>query len=256
MLKFFKKSEDQNPDSVENWSKCVAENRSFGMTEAFKRLRTNVMFSFTDDSECRVIGVTSSAMHEGKSTVSINLAYDLLQAGKKVLLIDADMRLSQFAKRLGVEQEPGLSNFLVGENVGDGLFQQSDVLDGLTMIVCGSIPPNPTELLASRRMERLVEALKKAYQYIIIDLPPISQVADALIVSRMTDGIIVVVRQDFADKRLLDDTIHQLKYHDANLIGFVITSSESESSYYKHKYKYKYGKGYYSSCEQAGESHK
>jgi len=229
-------------------SALIGKNRSFAITEAHKRLRTNVLFSLPDESECRVIGVTSAMAHEGKSTTSLNLAYDLAQAGKKVLLLDADMRLSKVAKQLDVNRAPGLSNMLVGEDVVKVLVQHSPKLDNLSVITCGEIPPNPTELLASKRMEALVEALKKTYKYIIIDCPPISAVSDALIISKLTDGMIVVARQDYVDRRLLDDAIRQLRLNDANIIGFVMNCAQSESKYYNkkyYKYKYKkYGYGY------------
>lgn len=227
----------------------IGKNRPFAVTEAHKRLRTNVIFSFPDESECRVIGVTSSMAHEGKSTTSINLAYDLLQMGKKVLLIDADMRLSRFAKVLDIDRSPGLSNLLIGESHIKE--HHSELLDNLPIISCGDLPPNPTELLASRRMEVLIEALKKNYKYIVIDCPPIAAVSDALIVSRLCDGMVVVVRHEYADKRLLDDTVNQLRLNDANIIGFVMSAaSSSGNKYYGRKYK-KYG--YYYKSNDGGK---
>jgi len=237
--------------SQEDLKSTIGPGRPFAMAEAHKRLRTNVFFSFADNNECRVIGVTSAMAHEGKSTTSINLAYDILQAGKKVLLIDADMRLSRIAGVLSLKFSPGLSNVLVGENNGESLVQYASNLKNLSVITCGEIPPNPTELLSSRRMEVLLETLKKGYDYIVIDLPPVSAVSDALIVAKMTDGIIVVVRQDYVDKNLLEDTVRQLKFNEAHIIGFVMNGSRTESKYYKYKYK-RYGKSYgYDSYEYA-----
>jgi len=247
-MSWFKKKDtagkENTPPIVEDIAAIIGSNRSFAMAEAHKRLRTNVFFSFADKSDCRVIGITSAMSHEGKSTTSINLAYDILEAGKKVLLIDADMRLSRIAKILDISRSPGLSNLLVGENNGENLVQHSVMLNDLAIISCGEVPPNPTELLSSKRMQLLLDTLKKAYEYIIIDLPPISAVSDALIVSKLTDGMIVVVRQDHVDKNLLDDTVRQLKFNDANIIGFVMTCAQSESRYYKGKYKRYYGKKY------------
>lgn len=219
----------------------VGKKRPFSMAEAHKRLRTNVLFSFPNESECRVVGVTSAMAHEGKTTTSMNLAYDMLQAGKKVLLIDADMRLSKIAKNLNLNRAPGLSNLLVGENNGENLVQKAEELANLPVISCGDVPPNPTELLSSKRMATLLETLKKLYEYIIIDLPPVSAVSDALIVSKLVDGMIVVARQDYVEKRVLDDTVRQLKFNDANIIGFVLTCANSETGYYN---KYKYRKYY------------
>lgn len=226
----------------------IGKNRSFAMAEAHKRLRTNIMFSFADESECHIIGVTSAMAHEGKSTTSINLAYDLMKTGKKTLLIDADMRLSRVAHFLQIERTPGLSNMLVGKNNGQDLVQLAKSQDDLPVITCGDFPPNPTELLSSKRFEILLDVLRKMYEYIIIDLPPIAEVSDALIASKLTDGMIIVVRQDFVDKRLLDDSIHQLNLGGARIVGFVLTCAQYKSKYGKYKYKKRSGKkyGYYS----------
>ncbi len=225
----------------------VGHKRSFAMSEAHKRLRTNVIFSFADDSECHVVGVTSAMAHEGKSTTSINLAYDMMKAGKKTLLIDADMRMSRVAKILNISRAPGLSNMLVGDNNGQDLVQHAIEHGGLPVITCGDIPPNPTELLSSKRFSLMLAALKKVYEYIIIDLPPVGEVSDALIASKLVDGMVIVVRQQFVDKHALDDTVHQLLLSEARIIGFVMTCSQRGAKYgkYKYNYKKKYGNGKY-----------
>lgn len=245
MKKTNQKNELENVNVFdENDKRIIGKKRTFAMAEAHKRLRTNVLFSFPDESKCRVIGVTSTMAHEGKSTTAINLAYDIAQAGKKVLLIDADMRMSRFAKVLDVKRSPGLSNLLVGATGSEeSVIQHSEMLDNLSIITCGSIPPNPSELLSSKRMNVLLDTLKKVYKYIVIDLPPISAVSDALVVSKLTDGMVMVVRQDYVDKRLLDDAVRQLKFNDANVIGFVMTCAERETKYYKKYYK-RYGGRY------------
>lgn len=249
-MKINKKTKEEKAKSANGAgeiSATIGKKRSFAMSEAHKRLRTNVMFSFADDSECHVIGVTSAMAHEGKSTTSINLAYDLMKAGKKAILIDADMRLSRIAKLIGIQQSPGLSNMLVGKNFGQNLVQYAKDLEGLAVISCGDIPPNPTELLSSKRFEVMLGVLKKVYEYIIIDLPPVAEVSDALITSKLSDGMIVVVRQEFVDKRLLDDTIHQLHLGGARILGMVLTCAQYKIKYGKYKYKKHSGKkyGYY-----------
>lgn len=248
----FRKKKKTSP-GITDYSAVIGKNRPFATAEAHKRLRTNVMFSFAEEAECRVIGVTSAMAHEGKTTTSINLAYDLMKAGKKVLLIDADMRMSNIVKILDVEKSPGLSNLLVGREENVKCLQSSDILEGLRLISCGDIPPNPSELLSSRRMAVAIDSLRKLYDYIVIDLPPVAAVSDALIVSKLTDGMIIVARQDYADKRLMDDTVRQLQFHEANIIGFVMNCTHSENKYYgkygkygKYGRYYKYGKyGYY-----------
>lgn len=264
MLLFFNKNhKKESSPGVTDYSSVIGKKRPFATAEAHKRLRTNVMFSFAEDNKCRVIGVTSAMAHEGKSTTSINLAYDLMTAGQKVLLIDADMRLSNFEKILGVNKSPGLSNLLVGQEESVKCIQISKMLDGLRIIACGDIPPNPSELLSSARMVMLINSLRSIFDYIIIDLPPIAAVSDALIVSKISDGMIIVVRQDFADKRLMDDTVRQLQFHEANIIGFVMNCSHTENKYYgkygRYGRYYKYGKheryGYYRHAEQeSGET--
>ena len=226
-----------------DYSSVIGKKRPFATAEAHKRLRTNVMFSFAEDSKCRVIGVSSAMAHEGKSTTSINLAYDLMKAGQRVLLIDADMRMSNFEKILKVNKSPGLSNLLVGREERMKCTQVVDYLDGLRIIACGDIPPNPSELLSSNRMVSLLDSLRTIFDYIIIDLPPIAAVTDALVVSKLTDGMIIVVRQDYSDKHLMDDTVRQLQFHEANIIGFVMNCTHVESKYYSRYGKYgKYGR--------------
>lgn len=239
-----KEKEKKTDGAEDELSSTIGRRRSFAMAEAHKRLRTNIMFSFADDSECHIIGVTSAMAHEGKSTTSINLAYDLMKAGKKTLLIDADMRLSRVAHFLEVNRAPGLSNMLVGKHNIQNPVQYSNVHDGMEVITCGDIPPNPTELLSSKRFEQMLDALKKVYEYIIIDLPPVAEVSDALIASKAADGMIVVVRQDFVDKRLLDDTVHQLNLSGARIIGLVLTCAQYKTKYGKYKYKKSSGKKY------------
>lgn len=257
-----KKEANKTTPNITDYSSVIGKKRPFATAEAHKRLRTNVMFSFAEESKCRVIGVTSAMAHEGKSTTSINLAYDLMKAGQKVLLIDADMRMSNFEKILGVDKSPGLSNLLVSRDENLRCIQASEQLEGLRIIPCGDIPPNPSELLSSNRMAVLVESLRKIFDYIVIDLPPIAAVTDALIVSKITDGMIIVVRQDYADKRLMDDTVRQLQFHEANIIGFVMNCSHVENKYYgkygKYGRYYKYGRygkyGYYRhTAQESGE---
>ncbi len=255
--KISKADKKKNGPSIEEEAATIGKNRSFAMAEAHKRLRTNIMFSFADDSECHIIGVTSAMAHEGKTTTSINLAYDLMKAGKKTLLIDADMRLSRIPKLLEIEAAPGLSNMLVGKNDNQNVVRTITAHDGLQLITCGDIPPNPTELLSSKRFELLLNALKETYEYIVVDLPPVSEVSDALIASKLVDGMIVVVRQDYVDKRLLDDTIHQLNLSGARIIGLVMTCAQYRTKYGKYKYKksggYKYGyRGGYGYAKRSG----
>lgn len=239
----------QNADNSFERKHMISSNLTFAASEAYKLLRTNILFSFSGNDECRVIGLTSSFRGEGKTLTSINLAYTMAESNKKVLLIEGDMRLPNLHERLGLQASPGLSNILVGVkgdaipsfsvNTEDGSLSNVDVL------VAGDIPPNPSELLGSDRMSTLIRTLKNHYDYIILDLPPVTAVSDALVVSKLVDGMVLVVRNNYAVRRALADTIRQLNLVNAHILGFVFNgASDSGTSYYRGSRKY-YRKDYY-----------
>ena len=175
MAKKDKKKAAQQAPVVDTSTLC--DDLNFASREAYKRLRTNIMFSFAEEAPCRIIGVTSSLRGEGKSVTAINTAYTMAQSGKKVLLIDADMRIPTVAKKLELPANTsGLSNLLVGVDKKDEIIQHIKFLKNnvqLDILTAGELPPNPSELLGSKRMEVLLDTLKKHYNYIIIDLPPV-----------------------------------------------------------------------------------
>ena len=226
----------------------IGEYLSFAATEAYKLLRTNLMFALPDQGKCRVVGVTSALRNEGKSTLAINLAYTVAQAGYRVLLIDGDMRLPTLAKRLNIPKRPGLSNLLAGLCTVQDAVQTSDLLDNLKAIAAGDIPPNPSELLASARMETLLRELGADYDFILLDLPPVTAVTDGLVISKLVDGMIVVVCRGYCEKKLLEAALRNMKYLNIKILGFVMTRGSVDKSGYGKRYgKYKKGYGgYYS----------
>lgn len=246
MFGFAKKKHKQKaylPDDEQQ--KMIGDNLSFAASEAYKLLRTNLTFSFTDEDTRRVIGVTSSLKGEGKSITAANLAYTIAETGKKVLLMECDLRLPTVAKRMSLETSPGLSNLLVGLNTVSEVIQRGILQPTLDIIVAGDVPPNASELLESSRMQYALDKLSEYYDYIILDLPPVTVVADALVASRLATGMVVVVRQDCATKAALAETMRQMRYANAKVLGFVFNSVDgSEHSYQKHYYKYGYGYGY------------
>lgn len=233
----------------------IGPGMNFAAAEAYKLLRTNLLFSFSGASGNRIIGMTSSFRGEGKSLTAINLAYTIAEAEKTVLLIEGDMRLPTLAKRLNFHAKPGLSNLLVGLNSISTAIQRyrASVKEkevSFDVIVSGDIPPNPSELLGSERMLTLLDKLRERYDYIILDLPPVTAVTDAVIASHMVDGMLVVVRANHAVRGGLSETMRQLSLADAHVLGFVFNgSSESDGRYYKKSYYKKdyYKKGYYRS---------
>ncbi len=235
----------KSSSSAETRRRQVGKNLGFGATEAYKLLRTNLIFSMTDESACKIVGVTSALRGEGKSTTAINLAYVLAESGKRVLLVEADMRIPVLAAVLKMEEKVGLSHVLAGIGALNDAVRPSTLHKGLSVLTAGEIPPNPSELLSSKRMEQALESLSKAFEYIIIDLPPINAVSDGLAVSKLLSGMIVVVRQNYCDQSSLAEAMRRMELLEVKLLGFVLNGAESpEKRYKKYGYKYKYGHGY------------
>ena len=219
----------------------ICENLNFASKEAFKRLRTNVMMAVTDGTEdCRIIGVTSAQPSEGKSTISVNLSYSIAELGKRVLLIDADMRRPSLHQKLGIEHAPGLSNLLHTTKTISSTIQKYDSSEDETsfdVIPVGNQIDNPSELLDSDRMSTLLKLLVNAYEYIIIDLPPVGAVIDAIPVSKMTNGMVVVIRENNCPRGVFSDCIEQLKLAKVNILGFVVNGAlEGAGKRYQYNY--------------------
>ena len=229
--------------SARETKKTLHQNLEFTAAEQYKLLRANLDFTIPEDEKCPIIGITSSMRGEGKSTTAINLAYVLAERGKKVILLDGDLRLPSVAKKMEIRSSPGLTNLLMGKEAYIGEFQ-STLLDNLYVIPSGDIPPNPSELLGSRRMEAFLEKLKESFDYIVIDLPPVNIVSDALSISSLITGLIVVIREEYTEKKELEHCFRQLKLSNTNVLGIVMNESNlGNSSYGKYK-KYKYGRSY------------
>lgn len=218
-------------------------NLNFAATEAYKLLRTNLMFSFPGEDTCHVIGITSSVQGEGKSSTACNTAYALAEAGESVLLLEADLRRPTIASKLGLARAPGLSNLLVSRSDYHEVLQQCPLSPGMHIITSGDIPPNPSELLGSNRMAQLIERLRGEYDYIIIDMPPVTAVSDAIVASKLVDGIAVVVRSRVADQQMLAEALRQLRMVDVRILGFVYRDTDTGGKQYSRgykKYSYKY----------------
>ncbi len=228
--------------TLEEAQEMIGDKLNFAAAEAYKLLRTNLTFSLPNKSGCKIIGVTSALRGEGKSTTSINMAYTLAETGKNVLLLEADLRLPTIAKRLRLKSRPGVSNMLAGQCSGGQILQTSKQLETLSVITAGDIPPNPAELLGSEQMEIMLNALSKAYDYIVIDLPPVTAVSDALIVSKLVSGMVLVVRQNYGDKTAVAETMRQLKFTEVKILGFVMTGADTqEKNYGRYGHYKKYG---------------
>lgn len=208
----------------------------FAVQEAYKLLRTNIMFSISEE-QCKTIVVTSSIQGEGKSITSVNLAYALAKNGMRILLMDCDLRLPTIAQKMKLRSKPGLTNYLYSGVEVDSILQK--VNSNLYVIPAGDIPPNPSESLESNGMKNLLRVVERVFDYIILDTPPVCAVADASILAKRASGVILIARQDVATFESVDSALTQLKMSGANVLGTVITGTTTDKKSYR-----KYGYGY------------
>lgn len=219
----------------------LSSNASFMVQEAFKMLRTNVMFSLPGKG-CKCIGITSANRSEGKSMVSINLAMSLAQLGKRVVLIDCDLRIPTVASKLGLKNDVGLSNYLAGTEADSFLRIYHHGDPRIDVVLAGRIPPDPTMLLGSPAMKNLIKTLRESYDFIILDFPPISLVTDAVLLTDSVDGYLVVVRHNTSEYSKLNETVTQLEFAHAKIIGFVYNAKSQERLINKGSKYYQYYK--------------
>lgn len=230
-------TQKKNTGVREAWSRSdlLTERSPFSIKEAYKTLRTNVIFSLPG-SGTKCIGVTSAARGDGKSTCAVNLAISFAQIGKRVILVDCDMRLPTAAAKLGIKGTPGLSDFLVGESKVEDTVRSVSKF-GISVLPAGNIPPDATGLLESKQMEYLLSALGKIYDYVIVDLPPVTVVPDAAILSKYISGFLLVVRHGQTEHRAVTEMLNQLHIGSANILGFVYNDVPADSKkYYKRYY--------------------
>lgn len=231
-----------------NSKRLINKNTKFDVKESFKDFRTNVIFSLPN-SGCRRVLITSSLVSEGKSTTCINLAITCAETGAKVVVIDCDLRRPNVGKLLRDNTEKGLSNVLVNDcKLSQALHNTN--YENLDVILSGAIPPNPAELLSSDNMKALVEELSKEYDYVFLDAPPVNVVTDAVVLSAVVDGVVLVTRQFVTERRLLIEAVNKLRFVNAKIIGTVINDVVSTKTGYGKYGRYKgYGSyggyGYY-----------
>ncbi len=211
------------------------EKTPFAVREAYYSLRTNLVYSFSGKS-CKTILVTSTLEHEGKTSTSINLAKSLCEAGHKVLLIDGDMRRASVSNSLRIKNTPGLSDYLAGVSEPKELVQIVD--EKLSVFAAGTTPPNPSSLLSSPEMSKLISTVRRMYDYIIIDAPPVGPVSDPVILARLCNGYLVVVRNSVPNRDDVSHALKELQVANVPMLGFVFTCDSKGSEYAAYK---KYG---------------
>ncbi|MBE6782133.1 MAG: CpsD/CapB family tyrosine-protein kinase [Ruminococcaceae bacterium] len=224
---------------------ALNEKTPFKYLEALKSLRTNVEFISASEG-CKTIMMVSSLSGEGKTTLSINLAVALAQSGKKVLLCDCDLRRPKVQRYLRIKQsvQQGVSTVLNGSTDIQNAIGYIDEL-GIYVMLAGPTPPNPSELLASDKAKFMFEELKSRFDFIICDTPPVFIVADAVAFSKYIDGAVLIVRQNYASKNQILETINRLKVVDTKILGTVLNDYDSKAdTYYKYDKYYKYSAYY------------
>ena len=229
---------DPSQNYVNQRRNILTNHSSFHVQEAYKALRTNVRFSLSGNG-CRKLCITSCAAGEGKSITILNLAISFAQTGQKVLLIDGDMRRPSLAKLLIEKPAPGLSNYLAGLNSENDVIRK-EVYSNLDIILSGEIPPNPSELLGSDNMQKLLDTMSKRYDYILVDLPPVGVVADACVIANSLDGVLFLVRQNSTERDAVANSVKQLELSGAKLLGFVLNGAQSDGKSYNDQYRYSY----------------
>ena len=216
----------------------LCNNMPYGVAEAYKVLRTNLNNISVDGKNYHVLGITSPCPQEGKSTLAINYAYTLAQSGKRVLLMEADMRKPVIAKRLSLKTRRGLSDMLLGGS--KNFIQDSNILENWKVLCAGTATNNTLEFLSGNMIDSLLDRLRQEFDYILVDLPPINLVSDAMAISRYLDGIIFAVKQDETTKNELKIAMQYMMYSQTELVGFVITNAHFTKRYGKYRY-YSYG---------------
>ena len=197
--------------------------------EAYRSLRSNIEYSSFDD-EYRVIVVTSSVPGEGKSTTSGNLAIASAQSGNSVLLVDCDMRKPSIHKKFKISNAAGTAELLLRKKLFEEVANKYN--ENLTIITAGKIPPNPSEMLASRAMTAFIEEMKKEFKYIILDTPPLQAVTDAQVLSTKADGVLLVIRAGSTKREMVLNSVDLIKKVQGKVIGTVLNGVENKKNNY------------------------
>lgn len=235
-------NKDENKGDENRKEKLISlfeSKRNYSVAEAYKTLRTNLIFTLRKNS-CKKIIFTSPAPGEGKSTNCCNLGITLAQTGSKVIIIDCDLRKPDIHKFFDKNGSPGLSEVLAGFYVPKQVITDSGY-DNLHLILGGIIPPNPAELLESNAMDELLTGLCKDYEYILLDTPPVNYVTDTLVLTPKVDGVLIVAKEGVTTHPHIKRALASLEFANARILGFILNDVEQ---------KEKYGYGYYGQYEK------
>ena len=221
------RTEHKDPGSF-----LISDSTPMEALDSYAKLRMNLLYSLAGKEKHTVV-ITSAIAGEGKSTIAANLAISCAMGGKRVLLVDSDMRRAcQRDIFKYSEDSPGLSEALIGEcSWREALIPTGR--ENLSVLPAGKLPPNPAELLSIGQMSSLLEAMQEDFDLVLLDMPPINIVSDAVLLSNMIDGYLMIVRHGFSEFKKVNEALRQMKFADAKIIGFVYNGKNNDKKYYK-----------------------
>lgn len=233
----------------------VGGDAPFQFVEAYKSLRTNLEF-LSSAGNCKTILITSSVPEEGKTNVAVNLAMTIAASGKRVVLVDCDLRKATISRYLRIPlSHAGLTNVITSKDEGALATALVRVKDsGITVLTAGTIPPNPTELLSAPMTEKIFASLQKAFDYVIVDTPPVSLVTDAAVLCRMADGVLLVVRPGVTTIQSAQLSKKNLEAVNAHILGVVMNGYNGKQSGRRDGYSYAYSYSYYDEDKKGNDA--
>ena len=219
----------------------LPEVKDYRLTEGLNQLKTNLAFCGKD---IKVIIITSSVPNEGKSSVAFDLSKTMAEGGKKILMVDADLRKSVLAAKYHIQGiDKGLSHYLTGQAEIEDIIYETET-EGFYLSVAGPLSPDPTSLLDSDQFQKFIDKVREDYDYVIIDAPPLGVVIDAVIIGKYCDGPVLVIEQGVIKRKVVQDVIKQLKRGEVRILGAVLNKVDERIGAYG-AYDYKYSYSYY-----------
>ena len=215
--------------NLEDSKKILSAESSFSVKEAYNAIRTNLLFT-QNGEKCPIFVITSPTANNGKTINSINLAVNFAQMGKRTLLIDADMRNPTIHRLFSISVKNGLSEILAG--LTDNISVSKTDIENLSVLTAGKIPPNPTELLASSRMDKLLDFVRAHYDVVFIDTPPVNIVTDCTVFAMKVTGYVVIVKTDTTNIQDVKTAQNNLSRIGGNILGFILNDVNSEKKKY------------------------
>lgn len=243
MWNLFGKKKKNNGENHRTLQLITDKDMSFNYVEAYKALRTNLDF-MAGSMDARALVITSTVPEESKSNVAANLALTLAESGKKVVLVDCDLRKPVLHRYLKAGHNvKGISNILSNQcTLAEALQELKQY--GISFLPAGTPPPNPSEMLSQPQMKQLVDALRASYDFVIFDAPPVSVVTDAAIIGRYADGAVFVVRSDYAPTDAARGAVKKLQDAGVRVLGTVLTRYDMKKSLKGSSYAYSYAYNY------------